>query len=95
MCGILSTNIIGSISNALDDSYGTGQYYTRGHRYNLLNPSWKYIGVGNTLQQGCHKMTGTQDYDAEVVAWPAKKELPFQRVVLHRPECGHASFTMD
>ena len=25
-----------------------------------------------TLQQGCHKMTGTQDYDAEVVAWPAK-----------------------
>ena len=72
MCGILSTNIIGSISNALDDSYGTGQYYSRGHRYNLLNPSWKYIGVGNTLQQGCHKMTGTQDYDAEVVAWPAK-----------------------
>ena len=68
MCGILSTNIIGSISNALDDSYGTGQYYSRGHRYNLLNPSWKYIGVGNTLQQGCHKMTGTQDYDAEVVA---------------------------
>lgn len=47
MCGILSTNIIGSISNALDDSYGTGQYYSRGHRYNLLNPSWKYIGVGN------------------------------------------------
>lgn len=31
MCGILSTNIIGSISNALDDSYGTGQYYSRGH----------------------------------------------------------------
>lgn len=72
MCGILSTNIIGSISNALDDSYGSGQYYTRGHRYNLLNPSWKYIGVGNTLQQGCHKMTGVQNYDAEVVAWPAK-----------------------
>ena len=45
-----------SISNALDDSYGTGQYYSRGHRYNLLESvKWKYIGVGNTLQQGCHK----------------------------------------
>ncbi len=72
MCGILSTSIIGSITYALDDSYGSGQYYTRGHRYNLLNPSWKYIGVGNTLQQGCHKMSGSQDYNVDVVAWPAK-----------------------
>ena len=72
MCGVISTNIIGSISNALDDSYGTGQYYTRGHRYNLLNPSWKYMGVGNTLQQGCHKMSGVQAYDAEIVSWPTK-----------------------
>lgn len=71
MCGILSTSIIGSISYALDDSYGTGQYYSRGHRYNLLDPAWKYIGVGNTLQQGCHKMSGSQDYDVDVVAWPA------------------------
>ena len=43
-CGIISTSIIDSISSALDDSQGTGQYYNRGHRYNLLNPEWKYIG---------------------------------------------------
>lgn len=71
MCGILSTSIIGSITYALDDSYGSGQYYSRGHRYNLLDPAWKYIGVGNTLQQGCHKMTGSQSYDVDVVSWPA------------------------
>ena len=43
-CGIISTSIIDSISSELDDSQGTGQYYNRGHRYNLLNPEWKYIG---------------------------------------------------
>ena len=37
-CGIISTIIIDSISSALDDSQGRGQYYNRGHRYNLLNP---------------------------------------------------------
>ena len=41
--GIISTSIIDSISSALDDSQRTGQYYNRGHRYNLLNPEWKYI----------------------------------------------------
>lgn len=76
MCGILSTNIIGSLTNALDDSYGTGQYYLRGHRYNLLDPYYQYIGVGNTLQQGCHKMSGYQPSDVEVVAWPSKGIMP-------------------
>lgn len=78
MCGILSTNIIGSITNALDDSYGSGQYYSRGHRYNLLDPNWKYIGVGNTLQQGCHKMSGYVESDVEVVAWPSKGIMPVE-----------------
>lgn len=71
-CGIISTSIIDSISSALDDSQGTGQYYNRGHRYNLLNPEWKYIGVGNTLQQACHKLLGTQSSNVDVVAWPPK-----------------------
>ena len=71
-CGIISTSIIDSISSALDDSQGTGQYYNRGHRYNLLNPEWKYIGVGNTLQQGCHKLSGMQSSNVDVVAWPSK-----------------------
>ena len=71
-CGIISTSIIDSISSALDDSQGTGQYYNRSHRYNLLNPEWKYIGVGNTLQQACHKLSGTQSSNVDVVAWPPK-----------------------
>lgn len=78
MCGIISTDIIGSITYALDDSYGTGQFYARGHRYNLLDPNWEYIGVGNTLQQGCHKMNGYEESNVEVVAWPSKGITPIE-----------------
>lgn len=71
MCGYFSTNVIGSLSYALDDSYGSGQYYARGHRYILLNPNWTEIGVGNTEQQGCHKTSGYRESDVEIVAWPS------------------------
>ncbi len=76
MCGILNTDIIGSLTYALDDSYGSGQLYSRGHRYNLLDPSWTEIGVGNTVQQGVHKMTGNQSSNVEVVGWPSKGIMP-------------------
>lgn len=78
MCGILSTNIIGSITYALDDSYGSGQYYARGHRHNLLDPYYQYIGVGNTIQQGCHKMSGYVDSNVDAVAWPSKGIMPVE-----------------
>lgn len=77
-CGILSTNVIGSITNALDDTAGVGQHYSRGHRYNLLDPNWKSIGVGNTMQQGCHKMSGYEKSSVEAVAWPSKGIMPVE-----------------
>lgn len=73
MCGYTSGNLVGSFIYALDDSYGVGQYYARGHRYNLLDPHWQYIGVGQVGVQGVHKLGGYQTAeDIEVVAWPSK-----------------------
>ncbi len=71
-------DIITSITNALNDAYGDP--ITCGHRYNLLDPNWKYIGFGSTEVighlsigiQGVHKMSGYQQSDAEIVAWPSK-----------------------
>lgn len=71
-------DIITSITNALNDAYGDP--ITCGHRYNLLNPSWKYIGFGSTEVvgklsieiQGVHKMSGQQQYDTQIIAWPSK-----------------------
>jgi len=77
MCGIFNTNVIGSILYALSDLDST-EYYSRGHRYNLLNPNWEIIGVGNTEQQGCHKMDGYVESDVEVVAWPSRGVLPIE-----------------
>lgn len=73
MCGLTSASVVGSLKYALDDSFGDGQYYLRGHRYNLINPTWKTIGVGNTERQGAHKTAGYQAADdVEIVAWPSK-----------------------
>lgn len=71
-------DVITSITNALNDAYGDP--VTCGHRYNLLSPSWKYIGFGSTEVagklsihiQGVHKMSGQQPYDAQIIAWPSK-----------------------
>lgn len=72
MCGITSSDVVGSIRYALDDSYGVGQRYERGHRYNLLDPRWTEVGLGNTVQQGAHKMNGNAKPNVDVVAWPSK-----------------------
>lgn len=61
---------LSSILYALDDGYGDA--ITCGHRYNLLNPYYKYIGLGSSDNQGVHKFTGYQDYAGDVVAWPSK-----------------------
>lgn len=71
-------HVITSITNALNDAYGDP--ITCGHRYNLLAPTWKYIGFGSTEVdgnlsigiQGVHKMSGYQESSAEIVAWPSK-----------------------
>lgn len=71
-------NVITSITNALNDAYG--DYITCGHRYNLLSPYYKYIGLGSTEVagqlsfgiQGVHKFSGYQNSNAEIVAWPSK-----------------------
>ncbi len=71
-------NVVVSIMNALDDSYGDP--VSCGHRYNLLDPYWRYVGFGSTEVdgmlsfgvQGVHKMDGHQACDAEIVAWPSK-----------------------
>ncbi len=73
MCGIIGGNVVGSLRYALSDAYGSGQYYLRGHRYNLLNPYYTEIGVANTGNQGVHKMSGYAPLkNVEVVAWPSK-----------------------
>ena len=61
-------SIITSISNALNDS--AGDAITCGHRYNLLNPTWKYIGIGSAENQSCHKFSGYQYWSGNAVAWP-------------------------
>lgn len=71
-------DIITSITNALNDAYGDP--ILCGHRYNLLDPNWQYIGFGSTEVsghlsigiQGVHKMSGYQQSEAEIVAWPSK-----------------------
>ena len=61
-------SIITSISNALNDS--AGDRIKCGHRYNLLNPNWKYIGIGSAEDQSCHKFSGYQSWSGDIVAWP-------------------------
>ena len=63
-------NIIGSLTNALQEAYG--DVIACGHRYNLLDPYWENIGLGVCAGQGVHKLNGHQESDVEMVAWPPK-----------------------
>lgn len=71
-------NVLQSITNALNDAYGDP--ITCGHRYNLLDPSWKTVGFGSTEVagqlsfgiQGVHKFSGYQENDISFVGWPSE-----------------------
>lgn len=60
--------VIGSVQNALQEAYG--DVIACGHRYNLLDPTWKNIGFGSCNGQGVHQMSGYQASGIEMVAWP-------------------------
>ena len=75
--------IIGTITEALNDVYGDPT--TCGHRYNLLNPTLKYMGIGyidvegQLSGQGVHKFSGSQNtYKGNVVAWPSEGITPME-----------------
>ena len=69
-------SIITSISKALND--GQGDAIRCGHRYNLLNPTYKYFGIGNVEEQSCHKFSGYQEWNGEAVAWPSVGVTPIE-----------------
>lgn len=64
-------NVLTSLINALDDS--AGDRITCGHRYNLLNPSYQTIGLGDSGRQGVHKFGGFNSAaDVDAVCWPSQ-----------------------
>jgi len=65
-----SGGIVASITNALDDR--AGDKITCGHRYNLLDPNYKYVGFGDDEGQCVHKLNEYQAANIDVVAWPSK-----------------------
>lgn len=73
---LYSGDIITSITHAINDVYGDP--ITCGHRYNLLNPSTKYFGMGYCAGQGCHKFSGVQSHNVPAVAWPSIGITPME-----------------
>ena len=74
--GVISTNPINSITNALND--GNGDPIAAGHRYNLLDPNYTNFGIGVTELQAVHRFTGYQANNIEMVAWPSKGVTPME-----------------
>lgn len=74
-------NVLTSITNALDDSYGDPIFC--GHRYNLLNPNYTHIGLGSVEEQGTHKFSGYQKADVDFVAWPSDGVTPKEGIRLN------------
>ena len=75
---LYSGNVQMSIVNALNDGYGDP--IECGHRYNLLDPSYKEWGAGEAGGQGCHKFSGYQSFDNELVAWPSNGIMPIDLI---------------
>ncbi len=69
-------SIISSIYNAINDGYGDP--ITCGHRYNLLEPGHTDFGLGEAAGQSTHRLSGTQAYSNEIVAWPSDGITPME-----------------
>ena len=67
-----------SIVNALNDGYGDP--VECGHRYNLLEPGYTEWGAGEAAGQGCHKFSGYESFDNELVAWPSNGIMPMDLI---------------
>lgn len=81
------SNLITTITNALNDIYGDP--VTCGHRYNIISPYFKYMGVGITDGQGTHKFSGGQgeSFKGPVVAWPSEGVTPVEAFTGGRWTC--------
>ncbi len=77
---LFTGNVQNSIIFALNDGYSGDP--SCGHRYNLLDPYFTNIGLGQAGEglsfqiQGAHKFEGYQRNDTELVAWPSNGIFP-------------------
>lgn len=69
---LFNGNVLTSIINALDD--GMGDPVSCGHRYNLLDPRFTEVGLGDSGGQSVHKFKfgSALSPNVDTVCWPSK-----------------------